>query len=93
MTEADYDADAEDLDPGTQPPDTQTGATTGRAHATQALFRPDWDDDDDDDLPHITVDTEPQERTVATRVLTPTRELGGGLVKIPASATSTRSKP
>ncbi|MCV7409792.1 serine/threonine protein kinase [Mycobacterium florentinum] len=86
MTEAEHDADAEDTDPGTQPPDAQTGATTGRAHATQALFRPDWEDDDDDDL-HIalgSVDTEPQDRmTVATRVLPPTRELGGGLVKIP----------
>jgi serine/threonine-protein kinase PknG len=54
--------------------------------ATQALFRPDFDDDDDD-LPHIslgTMDTEPQDRmTVATRVLPPTRQLGGGLVEIP----------
>ncbi|WAC91067.1 serine/threonine-protein kinase PknG [Mycobacterium sp. Aquia_213] len=87
MSEAEPDTDAEDTDPGTQPPDAQTGATTGRAHATQALFRPDWDDDDDDRLPHITLgslDTEPQDRmTVATRVLPPTRELGGGLVKIP----------
>ncbi|WP_025736960.1 serine/threonine-protein kinase PknG [Mycobacterium genavense] len=86
MTEAEHDADAEDMDPGTQPPDAQTGATTGRAHATQALFRPEWDDDDDD-LPHITlggVDTEPQDRMiVATRVLPPTRQLGGGLVEIP----------
>ncbi len=49
MSEADH--DAEDTDPGTQ--DAQTGATTGRVHATQALFRPDWDDDDD--LPHITL--------------------------------------
>ena len=61
-------------------------ATTGRAQATQALFRPDFDDDDDD-LPHIslgTLDTEPQDRmTVATRVLPPTRQLGGGLVEIP----------
>lgn len=83
MSEADH--DAEDTDPGTQ--DAQTGATTGRVHATQALFRPDWDDDDDDDLPHITLgslNTEPQDRmTVATRVLPPTRQLGGGLVEIP----------
>jgi serine/threonine-protein kinase PknG len=76
----------EDDDPVAESPEAQTGATTGRAHATQALFRPDWDDDDDDDLPHIAlggVDTEPQERTVATRVLPPTRQLGGGLVEIP----------
>ncbi|MCV7031225.1 serine/threonine-protein kinase PknG [Mycobacterium sherrisii] len=83
MSETDH--DAEDTDPGTQ--DAQTGATTGRVHATQALFRPDWDDDDDDDLPHITLgnlNAEPQDRmTVATRVLPPTRQLGGGLVEIP----------
>ncbi|MEZ0349270.1 serine/threonine-protein kinase PknG [Mycobacterium sp. pR1184] len=89
MTEAEHtdtEADAEDVDPGTDAAEAQTGATTGRAHATQALFRPDWDDDDDD-LPHITLgslDTEPQDRmTVATRVLPPTRQLGGGLVEIP----------
>src|ERR1700760_3473138 len=86
MVETEPDAGADDTDPGTQPPEAQTGATTGRANATQALFRPDWDDDDDDSLPHITLgglDTEPQERTVATRVLPPTRQLGGGLVEIP----------
>ncbi|WAJ45851.1 serine/threonine-protein kinase PknG [Mycobacterium sp. Aquia_216] len=87
MVETEPDAGSDDTDPGTQPPDTQTGATTGRANATQALFRPNWDDDDDDSLPHITLgspDTEPQDRmTVATRVLPPTRQLGGGLVEIP----------
>ena len=64
-------------------------ATTGssqRPQATQALFRPDFDDDDDD-FPHITVgtrDTEPQDRmTTATRVVQPVRHLGGGLVEIP----------
>ena len=77
----------ENVSPTTQPPDAQTGGTpTGRMQATQALFRPDFDDDDDD-LPHIslgTMDTEPQDRmTVATRVLPPTRQLGGGLVEIP----------
>ncbi|OMC14701.1 serine/threonine protein kinase [Mycobacterium sp. SP-6446] len=74
----------EDVSPATQPPDTQTGGMpTGRLQATQALFRPDFDDDDDD-FPLIHgVDTEPQERTVATRVLPPTRQLGGGLVEIP----------
>ncbi|HUE31518.1 MAG TPA: serine/threonine-protein kinase PknG [Mycobacterium sp.] len=82
------DPEHDDVSPGTQPPDTQTGgAATGRIQATQAVFRPDFDDDDDDDLPHIslgTMDTEPQDRmTVATRVLPPTRQLGGGLVEIP----------
>ncbi len=79
---------SEDVAPGTQPADTASGATSGRIQATQALFRPDFnDDDDDDDFPHIslgTLDTEPQERmTVATRVLPPVRQLGGGLVEIP----------
>ncbi len=87
MAEHDPGSGSDDADPGTEAPDAQTGATTGRAHATQALFRPDWDDDDDDDLPHISLgglDSEPQERkTVATRVLVPTRQLGGGLVEIP----------
>ncbi|OBH16807.1 hypothetical protein A9X03_20775 [Mycobacterium sp. E1715] len=76
-----------DESPGTQPPDTQGGCpTTGRIQATQALFRPDFDDGDDD-FPHIslgTLDSDPQDRvTVGTRVLPPVRHLGGGLVEIP----------
>jgi serine/threonine-protein kinase PknG len=78
--------DSEDVRPGTQPADAQSGpASEARPQATQALFRPDFDDDDDD-LPLISggVDTEPQEwMTVATRVLPPVRHLGGGLVEIP----------
>ncbi len=78
---------ADDLSPGTQPPDTQGGGpVTGRIQATQALFRPDFDDEDDD-LPHISlgaVDSEAQDRvTIGTRVLPPVRQLGGGLVEIP----------
>jgi serine/threonine-protein kinase PknG len=77
--------DAEGLAAGSQPPDVQSGPVSeGRPQATQALFRPDFDDDDD--LPFLSggVDTEPQERmTVATRVLPPVRHLGGGLVEIP----------
>jgi serine/threonine-protein kinase PknG len=66
--------------------DTETGAVTAaaRPQATQALFRPDFDDEDD--LPILSigdVDTESQERiSVATRVLPPVRHLGGGLVEI-----------
>lgn len=80
-------AGAEDAGPGTQPAEAQSGAT-GRIQATQALYRPDFDDDDeDDDFPHIslgTLDTDSQDRmTVATRVLPPVRQLGGGLVEIP----------
>ena len=83
---------SEDVGPGTQPADVQTGgAATGRLQATQALFRPDFDDDDDDDddddFPHISLgalDTDPQDRmTVATRSLPAVRQLGGGLVEIP----------
>ncbi|MDT5083994.1 MAG: serine/threonine-protein kinase PknG, partial [Mycobacterium sp.] len=49
-----------------------------RPVATQAIFRPDFDDDDDD----MPVDTTPQERVKpATRA--PVRRLGGGLVEIP----------
>jgi serine/threonine-protein kinase PknG len=72
-------------EPGAQAPEAQTGAAAeSRPQATQALFRPDFDDDDDD-FPLIPgMDTEAPERmTVATRVLPPTRQLGGGLVEIP----------
>ncbi|HET9889102.1 MAG TPA: serine/threonine protein kinase, partial [Mycobacterium sp.] len=77
---------SEDVGPGTQPADVQTGgAVTGRLQATQALFRPDFDDDDD--FPHISLgapDTDPQDRlTVATRSVPAVRQLGGGLVEIP----------
>ena len=78
--------DSEEM--GTQPPDVQTGAAAESRppQATQALFRPDFDDDDDfGEFPLIPgVDTDAPERmTVATRVLPPTRQLGGGLVEIP----------
>ncbi len=65
--------------------DTQSGAVTGaRPQATQALFRPDFDDDDDSPMLSTgAMDIEPQERiSVATRVLPPIRHLGGGLVEI-----------
>jgi len=78
--------DAEDGGPATQRADPPSGATGVRLQATQAVFRPDFDDDDDD-FPHISIpsaDTEPQERmTAATRVLPAVRQLGGGLVEIP----------
>ncbi|WP_421845893.1 serine/threonine-protein kinase PknG [Mycobacterium sp.] len=76
----------EDEAPGTQPEESQPDSSPGtRPVGTQALFRPDFDDDDHS--PHIAVaalDAEPQERlAVATRVLPPVRQLGGGLVEIP----------
>lgn len=81
----------QEASPGTQaaaqPEEAQTGATatTGRPQATQALFRPDFDDDDDDDFSISlgSLDTQPQDRMVATRALPPIRQLGGGLVEIP----------
>ena len=79
------DADARDAgDLGGQAPDVQTGAAAeSRPQATQALFRPDFDDDDDDSFPLLPgIDIEaPDRMTVATRVLPPTRQLG-----VPSSA-------
>jgi serine/threonine-protein kinase PknG len=77
--------DSEDGGPTTQRSEPPSGAAEVRLQATQAVFRPDFDDDDD--FPHISVpsaDTEPQERmAAATRVLPSVRQLGGGLVEIP----------
>ncbi len=81
--EEEFDRDSEHND--SEQADTQSGTVTGtRPQATQALFRPDFDDDDDLPILSIgTMDTEPQERiSVATRVLPPVRHLGGGLVEI-----------
>jgi serine/threonine-protein kinase PknG len=76
--------DSGDVGPATQRADPPSGATGVRLQSTEAVFRPDFDDDD---FPHISipsVDTEPQDRmTSATRVLPPVRQLGGGLVEIP----------
>ena len=89
MAEAPNSADPDDSEVPARAPSRRkpTGATSeGRPQATQALFRPDFDDDDDD-FPHITLgalDSESADRmTVATRVLPPVRQLGGGLVEIP----------
>ncbi|HKI43331.1 MAG: serine/threonine-protein kinase PknG [Mycobacterium sp.] len=86
VTKSEGSGDAEGPAPGNQPSDVQSGPVSeGRPQATQALFRPDFDDDDDDfPISLSTLDSEPQERmTVATRVLPPVRQLGGGLVEIP----------
>ena len=85
----------QDPDDGLQ--DTEAGSGTqsveamvdsssqGRPVATQAIFRPDFDDfdvQDSDDVPLRVLDTEPQERAKpAPRA--PVRRLGGGLVEIP----------
>ncbi|CAM4152611.1 Serine/threonine-protein kinase PknG [Mycobacterium basiliense] len=72
------------VSPDNQPEEAQTGAAAGtRPAGTQALFRPDFDDDDDKlSIPLGTIDTQPQDR-MATRALPPVRRLGGGLVEIP----------
>ncbi len=90
MTEpTDIDTSADpDEGPGTQPASlddlsNMDSMATMRPMATQAVFRPNFDDDDSDALLH-TGDTEPQDQTTTlTRYLSPTRRLGGGLVEIP----------
>ena len=80
--------DQVDGDPGTQaaaqPEEAQTGATatTGRPQATQALFRPDFDDSEGVSI--VTAETEPTEHpTPPMRTVRRIRRLGGGLVEVP----------
>ncbi|OBG89613.1 serine/threonine protein kinase [Mycobacterium sp. NS-7484] len=75
-----------DAGPGTQPASLEEldmdSLSTMRPMATQAVFRPEFDDSDDS--PFGGDDTEPQNHaTIATRALSPIRRLGGGLVEIP----------
>jgi len=72
-----------DVGPGTQPVDaTVDSSSQERPVTTQAVFRPNFDDDDSEATPVHIADTEPQERVKpATRA--PVRRLGGGLVEIP----------
>lgn len=86
-----------DDDPGTQPatfeddPGTQPASlddldmdsmSTMRPMATQAVYRPNFDDSDGATV--HTGDTEPQDHaTTVVRALSPVRRLGGGLVEIP----------
>jgi serine/threonine-protein kinase PknG len=75
--------------PGTQPASLEDleefdvdSASTVRPMATQAVFRPHFDDTDGASVG--TADTEPEDQVTAmTRALSPTRRLGGGLVEIP----------
>jgi serine/threonine-protein kinase PknG len=80
-------AEAKDYDegPSTQPASFDDlgmdSASTMRPMATQAIFRPHFDDDDSESV--STEDTEPHDHlTTLTRALSPTRRLGGGLVEI-----------
>ncbi|WP_235666562.1 serine/threonine-protein kinase PknG [Mycolicibacterium chitae] len=61
---------------------TLDSASTMRPMATQAIFRPNFDDDEDD-LYGSSTGTEPHDVTLATRAIAPARRLGGGLVEIP----------
>ena len=81
-----YSPEDPEEDPGTQPASMNTlgmdSMSTMRPMSTQAVFRPNFDDDDSDSKQ--IGDTEPQEHSAAlTRTISPTRRLGGGLVEIP----------
>lgn len=75
--------------PGTQPASLEDleeldvdSVSTVRPMATQAVFRPHFDDSNGASVG--TADTEPEDNTTTmTRALSPTRRLGGGLVEIP----------
>ena len=77
-------AETPDADVGTQParPDElgMDSTSTVRPMATQAIFRPNFDDEDDEPSGG-TATTEPDElhHPTVARKLSPTRRLGGGL--------------
>jgi serine/threonine-protein kinase PknG len=76
--------DDADTDPGTQPADPMAydSQATVRPAATQAVFRPNFDDSVGTSV--NTAETEPRDQTTAmTRRWSPTRRLGGGLVEVP----------
>ena len=78
------DVDEDDY-PGTQPADVMAydSLATMRPMATQAVFRPDFDDSTGSERA-TTVETEPRDQTIAmTRRWSPYRRLGGGLVEVP----------
>lgn len=81
--------------PGTQPADAQTATSaTVRPLSTQAVFRPDFGDEDNFPHPTLGPDTEPQDRMATTsRVRPPVRRLGGGLVEIRGRPISIRLRP
>ncbi|GAB7066592.1 protein kinase [Mycobacterium hodleri] len=70
--------------PGTQPADAMSydSLATMRPMATQAVFRPNFDDSEGISIG--TVATDPHEQmTMMTRQWSPIRRLGGGLVEVP----------
>ncbi len=80
---ADHD-ETPDEGPGTEPADAMTydSLATLRPMATQAVFRPNFDDSDGFSVG--SVETEPHDQTtMLTRQWSPIRRLGGGLVEVP----------
>lgn len=76
--------DEDEAYPGTQPADAMAydSLATLRPMATQAVFRPNFDDSDGFTVG--TVETDPHEQmTMMTRQWSPIRRLGGGLVEVP----------
>jgi len=74
----------DDAYPGTQPADAMSydSLATMRPMATQAVFRPNFDDSEGSTVG--SVETEPHEQTtMLTRQWSPIRRLGGGLVEVP----------
>ena len=74
----------DDTSMGTQPADPMTYDTlaTMRPMATQAVFRPEFDDSVGSSVGNA--DTEPRDQTtMLTRRWSPIRRLGGGLVEVP----------
>ena len=64
----------------TTPPDEPDSVATMRAMSTQAVFRPNFDDEDT----HTSEPVEAEEhQAAASRAVSPTRRLGGGLVEVP----------
>lgn len=81
MTDSTYDDDAY---PGTQPADAMAydSLATMRPMATQAVFRPNFDDSEGFSVG--SVETDPHDQmTMMTRQWSPIRRLGGGLVEVP----------
>ncbi|GLP77816.1 serine/threonine-protein kinase PknG [Mycobacterium antarcticum] len=84
MTTPERHDETPDEGPGTQPADAMAydSLATMRPMATQAVFRPNFDDSEDASVG--SVETEPHEQTtMLTRQWSPIRRLGGGLVEVP----------
>ncbi len=80
-------AEQPDVDVGTQPAAfddlAMDSASTMRPMATQAIYRPQFDDDDDDSVGSVGTEPQTMHHPTVGRKLSPTRRLGGGLVEIP----------